>query len=92
LWYNEKQLGGKMKLTKMIFDYWKHWMRQPKGCPVHTDGVFFPSHSKYPSVQFWWCLNIGWYEMNNKSLAITLPVDAVDKFKFVCPEDFEGLV
>ena len=92
MWYNEKQLGGKMKLTKMIFDYWKHWMRQPKGCPVHTDGVFFPSHSKYPSVQFWWCLNIGWYEMNNKSLAITLPVDAVDKFKFVCPEDFEGLV
>jgi hypothetical protein len=81
-----------MKLTKMIFDYWKHWMGQPKGCPVHTDGVFFPSHSKYPSVQFWWVLNIGWYEMNNKSLAITLPVDAVDKFKFVCPEDFEGLV
>jgi len=81
-----------MKLTKLIFDYWKYWMGQPKGCPVHTDGVYFPSHSKYPWVQFWWCLNIGWYEMNNKSLAITLPVDAVDKFKFVCPEDFEGLV
>jgi len=81
-----------MKLTKLIFDYWKNWMRQPKGCPVHTNGVYFPSHSKYPWVQFWWVLNIGWYEMNNKLLADTLPVDAVDKFKFVCPEDFEGLV
>jgi len=81
-----------MKLTKLIFDYWKNWMRQPKGCPVHTDGVYFPSHSKYPWVQFWWCLNIGWYEMNNKLLADTLPVDAVDKFKFVCPEDFEELI
>jgi len=81
-----------MKLTKLIFVYWKYWMGQPKGCPVHTAGVFFPSHSKYPSVQFWWVLNISWYEMNNKSLAITLPVDAVDKFKFVCPEDFEGIL
>ena len=81
-----------MKLTKLIFDYWKVWMRQPKGCPVHTDGVYFPSHSKYPLVQFWWCLNIGWYKMNNKSLAKTLPVDVADKFPFVCPEDFEGIL
>jgi len=84
-----------MKLTKLIFDYWKVWMGQPKGCPVHTDGIWFYANAEKPpyvSVQFWWVLNIGWYEMNNKSLAITLPVDAVDKFKFVCPKDFEELI
>ena len=81
-----------MKLTKLIFDYWKVWMGQPKGCVVPSEGVYFPSHSKYPSVQFWWCLNIGWYEMNNKSLASTLSVYLSDKFPFVCPEDFEGIL
>jgi hypothetical protein len=30
--------------------------------------------------------------MNNKSLADTLPVDVADKFPFVCPEDFEGIL
>jgi len=79
-----------MKLTKLIFDYWKYWMRQPKGCPVHTDGIWFYANAEKPpyvSVQFWWVLNIGWYKMNNKSLAYRWSTD-----KFVCPEDFEGLV
>ena len=29
---------------------------------------------------------------SNWTCADTLPVDAVDKFKFVCPKDFEELI
>jgi len=79
-----------MKLTKLIFDYWKIWMRQPKEF-CHTDGIYFPSHSKYPLVQFWWVLNASWYEMNNKSLAYTWATNPKFYVPFICPKDLEEL-
>jgi hypothetical protein len=80
-----------MKLTKLIFKYWTRWMNQPKGIPVHTDGIYFPSHSDYPMVQFWWALNASWYKMN-KSLAHTWATNSRWYVPFVCPKDFEDVL
>ena len=57
-----------MKLTKLIFEHWKIWMRVPVETNVwvnevldegftYTDGFF---------VSFWWILNKEWYKMQNK--------------------------
>ena len=81
-----------MKLTRMIFDYWKRWMKLPRGCPVHTDGIYFSSHSEYPMVQFWWVLNASWYKMNNKSFAYTPDFWAENKSPFFCPKDLEDVL
>ena len=62
-----------MKLTKLIFDYWKYWMSFPEKDNilanevmdeglVYADGFYF---------SFWWILNEEWYKMNNKMYAYT---------------------
>ena len=76
-----------MKLTKLIFDYWKYWMRKPE-CLCHTEGIYHYSNSDdAPSVMFWWALNASWYKMNNKALSYQWC-----RGRFRCPEDFEGIL
>ena len=60
-----------MKLTKMIFDYWKYWMEAPEdsilwGLSADTEGLCY--YDGY-SATFWYLLNVRWYEMNNKLYA-----------------------
>lgn len=81
-----------MNLTKIIFNHWLRWMQLPKGCPVHTDGIYFPTHSDYPMVQFWWVLNASWYKMNNKSLAYTWASSSQFYFPFVSPKELEDVL
>lgn len=62
-----------MKLTKMIFDYWCHWMRldsEDNDCvnKWNTEGISY--YDGY-NVTFFYLLNVRWYEMNDKLYAKT---------------------
>jgi hypothetical protein len=81
-----------MKLTKLIFDYWKTLIRQPKEFCSNVEGIYFPSHSEYPQVQFWWILNASWYKMNNKSLSYTWAENPKFYVPFICPKDLEEIL
>ena len=77
-----------MKLTRMIFDYWKIWMSIPEKDNIwanevldegigYCDGYF---------INFWWVLNEEWYKMNNKMYAYT---GCVEPYAF-CLEPYEA--
>ena len=77
-----------MKLTKLIFDYWKVWMSIPEKDNIwanevldegigYCDGYF---------INFWWVLNEEWYKMNNKMYAYT---GCEEPFAF-CLEPYEA--
>lgn len=73
-----------MKLTKMIFDYWKIWMIVPEETNVwgsYNEGLGF--YDGY-NASFWYALNYNFYKMNNKKYAYT-----GCKEEFVEPGDFE---
>ena len=62
-----------MKLTRMIFDYWKVWMRVPEkdniwANEVLDEGLVYADGFHF---SFWWILNEEWYKMNNKMYAYT---------------------
>ena len=60
-----------MKLTLIIFDYWKHWITLPNDpviwsqtgdSPECRDGLMW--HDGYWAT-FWYMLNLSWFEMND---------------------------
>ena len=60
-----------MKLTKLIFQYWKFWMSDSVETNEwvdinNTEGIMWCDGY---CATFWWVLNAGWYEMNNKLYA-----------------------
>ena len=60
-----------MKLTRMIFDYWKHWMLLDSEDiddlnEFCTEGISY--YDGY-NATFWYILNISFYEMNDKLYA-----------------------
>jgi len=62
-----------MKLTRMIFEYWKHWLRVPEktvlwSLEADQEGLGFYD---WYCMSFWYCLNHDWYKMNNKMYAYT---------------------
>ena len=62
-----------MKLTRMIFEYWKNWLRVPDktvlwSLEADTEGLGFYD---WYCMTFWYCLNHDWYKMNNKMYAYT---------------------
>lgn len=57
-----------MKLTRMIFDYWKYWMEAPEdsilwGLEADTEGLGF--YDGY-SATFWYLLNVRWYKISTE--------------------------
>lgn len=73
-----------MKLTQMIFDYWKIWMRVPEETNVF--GSYYEGLSYYDGewMTFFYILNHEWYKMNNKKYAFTGCDEAYEE-----PRDFE---
>ncbi len=62
-----------MKLTKMIFDYWKHWMildSEDNDCINKWDTEGISYYDGY-NATFWYILNVEWYRMQNKLYAFT---------------------
>lgn len=66
-----------MKITKMIFDYWKIWMRVPEKTNLWAqsgtsseckDGLMW--YDGYWAT-FWYMLNLSWFEMNDKMTSAT---------------------
>ena len=77
-----------MKLTKMIFDYWKIWMRVPEETNVwgsYNEGLGF--YDGY-SATFWYMLNVEWYRMNNKLYARTNNTEPFDPYLRDFDEDY----
>ena len=62
-----------MKLTKMILDYWKHWMLLDSEDNDYINKWYAEGISYYDgyNATFWYILNIRWYEMNDKLYAFT---------------------
>lgn len=63
-----------MKLTRMIFDCWKIWMRVPVETNLWSlkgdkEGLGF--YDDYYCITFWYALNYSWYKMNDKMFAYT---------------------
>ena len=81
-----------MKLTKMIFDYWKNHME----CPVETheyfdknapgnEGIFwYGGHN----ATFWYMLNLEFYRMNNKLFSRTDNKEPFDPYLRDFDEDY----
>ena len=57
-----------MKLTKLIFDYWKVWMSIPDEENIWVNEVLDEGFTYCDGcfVSFWWILNKEWYKMNDK--------------------------
>ena len=75
-----------MKLTKLIFDYWKIWMRVPVETNVwasYYEGLGFYD---WYCMTFWYALNHEWYKMNNKMYAYT-----GCEYTYTEPRDFEDM-
>ena len=75
-----------MKLTKMIFEYWKHWLRVPEktvlwSLEADKEGLGFYD---WYIMNFWYALNYNFYKMNNKMYAYTGCEEP-----FVKPRDFD---
>lgn len=77
-----------MKLTKLIFDYWKIWMTVPEETNVWCHSWKWEGLTYYDGywMTFWYALNHEWYKMNDKHLAYT----GCDEF-YEEPRDFEDL-
>ena len=63
-----------MKLTKMIFDYWKIWMSVPEETNIWAhnadEGDGLTWYDGYWAT-FWYMLNLSWFEMNDKMTSAT---------------------
>lgn len=75
-----------MKLTRMIFEYWKHWLRVPEktvlwSLEADKEGLGFYD---WYIMNFWYALNYNFYKMNNKMYAYTGCEEP-----FVKPRDFD---
>lgn len=77
-----------MKLTLVIFDYWKHWITlsndtvmwsQTGDSPECRDGLMW--HDGYWAT-FWYMLNLSWFEMNDRMTSAT-----GEKRPYCPPED-----
>jgi hypothetical protein len=71
--YYKPMKPSPLGLTKMIFDYWAHWMKLSDddvkwGNKNDPEGVAY--YDGY-NATFWYILNISFYEMNNKLYART---------------------
>ena len=80
-----------MNLTKMIFDYWKHWMSVPDetitwSLLYNQEGLGF--YDGY-NATFWYLLNIRWYEMNDKLYAKT---GCTKPYEILCDFDEDYLL
>jgi len=62
-----------MNLTRMIFDYWLHWMHLSSEDNQWSNEVFEEGISWYDgyNANFWYLLNVRWYEMNDRQFAET---------------------
>lgn len=79
-----------MKLTKMIFDYWKIWMTVPEDTNVwasvcNEEGLVY--YDGY-SATFWYMLNVEWYKFNNKLYARTDNKEPFDPYLRDFDEDY----
>jgi hypothetical protein len=75
-----------MKLTKLIFDYWKIWMRVPVETNIfgsYNEGL---SYCDGEWMTFFYALNHEWYKMNNKKFAFTGCDEVYEE-----PRDFENM-
>jgi hypothetical protein len=74
-----------MKLTRMIFDYWKTWMSVPLESNIWANEVLDEGITYFDGycMSFWYCLNHDWYKMNNKMYAYTGCVEPYEE-----PRDF----
>ena len=77
-----------MKLTLIIFEYWKHWITLPNDkvmwsqtgdSPGCRDGLMW--HDGYWAT-FWYMLNLPWFKMNNLMASAT-----GEKRSYYPPED-----
>ena len=75
-----------MKLTKLIFDYWKVWMSIPEKDNIWANAVGFVYADGWYGTTFWWILNKEWYKMNSKMFAYT---GCVEPYAF-CLEPYEA--
>ena len=73
-----------MKLTKLIFEHWKIWMRVPVETNVWSSYNEGLSYYDGEWMTFFYALNHDWYKMNNKMYAYTGCEDP-----YVEPRDFE---
>ena len=75
-----------MKLTKLIFDYWKVWMSIPEKDNIWANAVGFVYADGWYGITFWRILNKEWYKMNSKMFAYT---GCVEPYAF-CLEPYEA--
>ena len=78
-----------MKLTRMIFDYWKVWMSIPKVYNIWANEVLDEGITYCDGyfITFWWILNKEWYKMNSKMYSYTGCVEP-----YVEPDFYEELM
>lgn len=75
-----------MKLTKLIFDYWKIWMTIPVETNIWANEVLdegFTFADGY-CVTFWWILNKEYYKMQNKMYSYT-----GCEYPYIFPDDVD---
>ena len=67
-----------MKLTRLIFRYWYHWITQSKKNIECYHSTSFDNSSKDGLrwnngywMTFWYVLNISWFRMNDKMTAFS---------------------
>ncbi len=71
-----------MKLTLMILDYWRIWMKVPVATNLWSlagdiEGLgWYDGHH----ANFWYMLNVEWYRMNDKLYAFTGCDEPFDQF------------
>lgn len=81
-----------MNLTKMIFDYWKHWLLLDNKDIEYVHKHFSEGISSYYdgyNATFWYLLNVRWYEMNDKHHAKT---GCIEKYEILRDFDEEYLL
>lgn len=66
-----------MNLTRIIFEYWRHWITLPNDTvmwsqtgdsPECRDGLMW--HDGYWAT-FWYMLNLSWFKMNDRMTSAT---------------------
>lgn len=73
-----------MKLTRIIFEYWKIWMKVPEETNVYGSSNEGLGFYDWYIMTFWYALNHEWYKMNDKMYAYT----GCEK-PYTEPRDFE---
>ena len=86
--------GKKLRLSKMIFDYWRHWMQVPQS--TLDWWLSFNSDEEQEGLgwcdgwnaSFWYILNASWYQMNDKLSAQTSCTKKFDEYLRDFDEDY----